>query len=378
MSGLLETIKRDIRVNLISQFGLSRFYDNFKDGGAVTTLHNARNGVFANEEDERRFNKKFDRKDYEGSSELGNSLKQQRREKIDKKDVVMDEYSPNKQLKKDGSTHIDHIVAAKEIHENDEARLYMSDEERNAMAVNDKNMAVTNGSFNQSKGDKPMEEALNREKDGVKNSERFGIDEEVAMQKDKVAREHVSDTIDKAKLDYYIENLKKEGGKAALNQAKKQALGVMIYEFQDIFFTNVSNFIKTWNNYQSMKARIKNFISEVKKGVKRLKERTGEIVSRMIEGFISGGIAGFTSTIINTLINTIVTTSKKIAKILNDSIHSVIRAVKIILTPSSELSFGDKTRKATKIILTSLATSIAVILSEAIGHTIRVCHKFCV
>jgi len=57
----------------------------------------------------------------------------------------------------------------------------MSREQRNNMAVSKENMAFTSERINKSKGELPVKEWLNKEHNGVTNSERFGIDKDKAL-----------------------------------------------------------------------------------------------------------------------------------------------------------------------------------------------------
>ena len=57
---LLEQYKEIVITTMLQQFGLRNLVD-LKDGGNVTTLHNARNNVFANQEDERRFKNPYNK-----------------------------------------------------------------------------------------------------------------------------------------------------------------------------------------------------------------------------------------------------------------------------------------------------------------------------
>src|SRR4051794_37328564 len=59
-SELLEQYKEIIITTLIQQFGLGKLL-KLKDGGNVTTLHNARLDTFANEEDKKRFNTPYNK-----------------------------------------------------------------------------------------------------------------------------------------------------------------------------------------------------------------------------------------------------------------------------------------------------------------------------
>lgn len=55
---LLSSLKKEIKTNLITQFGLSWYFDAFERGGGVDTLHNAR--VFDKESDLRKNNSNYE------------------------------------------------------------------------------------------------------------------------------------------------------------------------------------------------------------------------------------------------------------------------------------------------------------------------------
>lgn len=112
---------------LINQFGLKAFVDVYKEGGNVTTLHNARNNVFATAEDKDRFTYKYNRKEERTRKMYDQKLPGMRKKAFQNEEVIRDAYT-GKELPKDGRAHIDHVVAASTIQNNDEARLYMSDE----------------------------------------------------------------------------------------------------------------------------------------------------------------------------------------------------------------------------------------------------------
>ena len=187
MESFWSVLKKQLTTETIQRFGIEHIlnklegvggYSDYKEGGNVSTIHNAKNGVFVDEEHERRFNSPYDRKNYEGRGDR--KLSAQRKKLFSEKEKIFDAYT-NKQLHKDGRTHIDHITSAKEIHDMDAARLYMTDDERNDMVTDESNMAAIDGRMNQSKGELSMEEWLKKEKDGQTNAERFNVDEKEAM-----------------------------------------------------------------------------------------------------------------------------------------------------------------------------------------------------
>ena len=63
LEALLAEYKEIAIRNLIDQFGVGTFINVYKEGGNVTTLHNARNDVFATNDDEDRFTYQYNRKE---------------------------------------------------------------------------------------------------------------------------------------------------------------------------------------------------------------------------------------------------------------------------------------------------------------------------
>ena len=172
---LTTTVQRFGIEDLLNRVKGAGGLDDYQLGGSVSTKHNAHNGIFVDAEHKASFEEPYDRKNYEGIAANNNTLHQQRKARFKDPSPLYDEYT-GKRLSKDGSTNLDHIVSAKRIHENETARLFMSREQRNNMAVSKENMAFTSERINKSKGELPVKEWLNKEHNGVTNSERFGID----------------------------------------------------------------------------------------------------------------------------------------------------------------------------------------------------------
>ena len=221
---LLDKYKETVGTTIIQQFGLGPFFDNYKDGGNVTTLHNAETGIFANNQDAERYNQSFDRKNYE------KDFPKKRKEKFKTNSEILDDYT-GKNLAKDGTTHLDHVVSAKAIHDNNKARLYMDDEQRNVMATSDPNLAWTDSSLNQSKSDKDLNDWMdqrNRKNPDKTNADHYEVDRGAASKRHNEANEHINKTIKKAEVKYYTKNVAATGADQGLRMAKKQALGMFL------------------------------------------------------------------------------------------------------------------------------------------------------
>lgn len=358
---LLNQYKEVVLTNIIQQFGLGSIFDIYKRGGNVTTMHNAEKYVFANAEDERRFMQNY-------SQDLRKELyekdfKQNRKKAFQDNEVIMDDYT-GKALNKDGRTHRDHIVSASEIQQNNAARLYMSDQARGEMATNEKNLAWTDGSLNQSKGENDLVKWMNKDnkKDSSKtNAEYYEIDQDKANVKHQEAKQYIDGEIKKAKSEYYIKNVTSTGVSQGFAMGQKQAIGLVIYEFQDALMFEMKAYFKKYKTFQTLGDKINGFQEACNKVVKHMISKAKKILVSFTDGFISG----FIGNLITVFINTFATTAKNVVRILNEGVHALIKAVKILIKPPKGMSKKEALLEASKIISASVITTIGVILTEA-------------
>jgi hypothetical protein len=192
---LLDLCKTTVIETITGQFGLASMFIQTQDGGSVTTVHNFETGITAIESDQRKYDiykaNNDGSRDWQEVRKSGGydvPLPKKRKAAFQTQEKIVDAYT-GKELPKDGRTHLDHIVSAKEIESNAKNHLFKTPEERARMATNDKNLAWTEASANQSKGDRSMKEWLDKaDKHGGTKAERFGINKEMALKKDAEAR----------------------------------------------------------------------------------------------------------------------------------------------------------------------------------------------
>ena len=61
---LLDEYKEIVITQIINQFGIGQLIDGYKDGGNVSTEHNAKKGIFADEETKARYTREYKHSDY--------------------------------------------------------------------------------------------------------------------------------------------------------------------------------------------------------------------------------------------------------------------------------------------------------------------------
>lgn len=381
MESFWKVLKKQLTTETIQRFGIEHVLNmiegtgglsEYKDGGNVSTIHNAKQGIFVDQEHERRFNAAYDRKNYEGRGDR--KLSAQRKKLFSENEEIRDAYT-KKKLHKDGRTHIDHITSAKEIHNMDAARLYMTDDERNDMATADSNMAAIDGRMNQSKGELSMEEWLKKEKDGQTNAERFEVDEAEAMRLRRKSQFGIKKKV--------ILSAGKEVSEASFSagkaQAKKQVIGLLMHYGTTIFIEEMQGYVVNWKNYNGLNERLfglKEMGDKVKvrliEKVKNIKDIIKGIFNSAKEGFVSG-IVG---TIVTTLINMVATTLKNVGKILQDSVTTLISAFKLWTKNPNNLSKSELTKETIKMISLGISASIGIIAEEGIKKALEATGTF--
>ncbi|MCJ1909980.1 hypothetical protein [Planococcus ruber] len=259
IDNLLKQYKEIVLINLIQQFQLGPIFDAYQRGGNVTTLHNAEKYVFANSQDEQRFMQNYSQDLRKDLYESG--FKQNRKKTFQNSIVITDDYT-GKVLNKDGRTHRDHIVSASEIQQNNAARLYMSDQARGEMSTDEKNLAWTDGSLNQSKGEHDLINWMNKDskKDStMTNKEYYDLDQEKVETQYKEARQHIDGKIKKEKANYYVRNITKTGLNQGFTMGQKQAIGLVIYEFQNALMIEMKTYFKKYKTLHTIEEKTSEF-----------------------------------------------------------------------------------------------------------------------
>ena len=363
LKSLLEEYKEVVVTTIIKDFGIGPFLDDYKKGGNVVTLLNARNNVFEADENLRdRFNKDYSQTVRKELYEKG--FKQKRKRDFQENGEMPDGYT-GKMLNKDGHTHIEHIVSASEIHNNDEARLFMSDEKRSEMAVNSSNLTYTDGSLNQSKGDKDLLKWMdepNKKESTKTNAEYYDIDREKATEKYNEAQNYIQSTIKKEKNKYYMKNTTKTSVVQGARFGLKQSLGIFLYEFQQAFFEEMKSYIQKYPLLKSISQKL----TELKVSFNRITTTIMDKAKNILVGFVDGFISGFINNIFTVFINALAnTTSKNMTRLLNEGFYGFYKGFKLLVLPPEGMTVKEAIKDASKVVALSMTTTLGLIGTEA-------------
>lgn len=364
---LLNLCKNNVIDTITSQFGLAGLFINSQDGGNVTTTHNFEQGITATAADEQKYNswQEMKQKDWQKvrkGTGYDKPLPEKRKEAFQTQSIIIDEYTGHP-LPKDGRAQLDHIVSASEIENKASTNLFMTPEERAKMATDKKNLAWTEGSANQSKGNKTMKDWLNEKdkKTGHTKAEKYGIDEEMAMEKDKEARKFINKTINTKVAKKYTKELLATGGKDAAMMAAYSALGVVLRDLvQGIMIEVRLTFEQKGQElFKEIFTRFKNRLQEILAG---LKNKWKDI----FKGSLEAAITAFLSNIVVFVINLFFTTLKKIVSMIRAGFVSLCQAVKLLTNPPADMPKKEVHYQALKILTAGIIGSASLGLSAVI------------
>lgn len=383
--------ERVILQSLITSFGLD-FLVQDQHGGDVDTIHNVReigkdpNMRYKNKKNAEAYanREQYDTRKYHQDKRY---IEINRKASESKKNGTLEDAYTGKTVARNAKMDLDHVVSAKEIH-NDPGRI-LAGLEGTDLANSENNLKSTDRSINRSMQDKNIEDYLqkweaNRPqrqerinelkiKDSLSDKERKEltklekleqIDPEKMRAENKKARD---DYEKKLAIDYYIKQKSGSGasfigdttiamGKRGAAMGLRQAMG---FVFMEIWMAAKEE-IQALSSGKDLKDILEAVATGVKRGTENAKAKYKEFLAKFKEGFLAGALASLTTTICNIFF----TTAKNLVKCIRQIYASVIQAGKVLLFNPDNLSFGDRMKTT----ITILATGASVLVGSVVGE----------
>jgi hypothetical protein len=359
---LLTSCRDSVTRSIVGPFGLGGVVAKFdKDGGNVTTPHNAKKGIYEREADEFR-RSDYVTHDYKKSSGLYKS------EMTLSQGVVVDEYTG--ELISANSVDCDHITSTKQFH--DDGGFMLSEERKRGFGSDSDNFALTSDSANRSKGDKPLQEwAHEQATDGTErtNKERYELDgrriNPAQRRGDLAAEKHAPTLTEKA--SYYTERAVATGLQEAGKMGLQQSFGLLLTEFFSACFDEISDSYR--NGFRSS-LNNQSFFDALRQRLARIVKRVANKWKDVVVAFKEGAISGFLSNLVTMLINTLVTTGKRIVRVIREGLMSIMKALKMALFPPKGMSPAEAADAALKLLATGLTVSLGILAEEAVEKSV--------
>lgn len=425
---LLEEYK-EIAINqVIQNFGLDKILNIYKDGGNVTTVHNAKKGIYTNKKIKEKFDdlKQYNRDDYsnniysydkEGNKTIEamglSSLRTQTKLKVEQKHnplantikvknenrtngqkshsryktsenykeqmsnflsdsfnedgKLFDRYNSTNSYENAKELHIDHIVSAKSIHYRTDLTLFMSKEEKQLLALNPNNLAFIKGPANQSKGEHDLLVWANSKskKDPSKtNAEYFDLDINDVNKLYQTAVKTINEKAKTARRKYYTKETLKGSTKQGIQMGMKEMLGMLLYDLQNEFFKEMKYYFNNFKNFHKNKVKWQ----ELTLCFSRIKDKVFNRAKSYFVGFSTGFISGFLGNILTVIINTFKTTYKRLAKLIGETFNGVVKSVKLLLTAENDET---KYKEAVKVFTATVIGALGGIMTESLITYLR-------
>ncbi|EAH4469934.1 hypothetical protein DFW92_03700 [Campylobacter coli] len=288
---------------VMGHFGFAAVILDAKDGGNVNTTHNVRNGFYASEKEKQRYANrgKYDSDNYHQDDNYKRINKEQN---VLKKQGKLEDYMTGKKINANADTDLDHIVAAKTIHD-DPARV-LAEIDGAKLANTESNLKMTDSSLNRSKKDKSAEKFLadrdkrlkflaEKEKNGAltpsqqKEKEKLLKQKEIQDEKFKEQYEQNEKEINREVDKTYYTSSKpyKEalitGTQDAAKIAVYSALGVVLKDFIKAIIIELKVTFKEFGN-ESLKEILVRFKDRFCKVWEELKLKWKDILKNSLEG----------------------------------------------------------------------------------------------
>ncbi len=350
--------------SLVTSFGLD-FLVNDQHGGDVDTIHNVRQiGI----DPKMKYKSAANAADYKNhgaydsySYHSDSRYKSRNREISTARElgILTDQYT-GKRIAPNERYDLDHVISAKEIHD-DRGRV-LSGLRGEDLANRRENLQPTNPHTNRTKKTMNMD----------KFHEKYGHEytpEQIQRQKqlDVNARVPYEFLINKA---YYLSPkfagaVAQAAGKTGLKMGLRQALGLLMAE---LWFSVKAQFQRLKSKFNGSHS-FGEYLTAIKEGLKRwvvkIQQKRKELFARFKDGVLAGVLSGITTA----LINIFATTAKNTVRIIRQIYAHLVEAAKILFFNPDNLPYGDCLKAVMRIISVGASVVLGTIVSDAIANT---------
>ncbi|MCD3245450.1 hypothetical protein G8S21_05755 [Clostridium botulinum C] len=360
MDSIFKQYESVIIESIITSFGLD-FIIKDRHGGDVDTIHNVREigkdkqMTYKNEKNSEDYNNrgKYDSNAYHKDKRYVEKNREVSRQK--KTGVLKDVYT-GKSIPINGKSDLDHVISAKEIH--DDAGRVLAGLKGTDLANSYENLQATNPHTNRTKKADSMDKFINKYGDEYTEVEKMNM-RKIDLESRRAYERKI------AKAYYTSSKFAKDvafaAGKLSIKMGLREVLGFI---FAEVWFAVKEEFRNINNNFDLGKL-FSAIANGIKRGFTNAKTKYKQLLFKLKEGLVTGVISSLTTTICNIFF----TTAKNVVKIIRQTYASLVQAAKILFINPDNLMFGERIRAVIKIIATGASVIVGGVVSEAIGKT---------
>ncbi|MBZ9688497.1 hypothetical protein G9F72_019390 [Clostridium estertheticum] len=394
---LVNDCKKSVMDSIIRPFGLAGIIFADKVGGNVDTIHNVREGVYATDENKKRYEDRGEYKcrDYHDGNENYRNHRKNIQNLINTNQTIIDEYT-RLEIESDDIVSIEHIISASDISKDPAVSLSRADGSQ--IANDDSNLCYINGQLNCSINADSPSKYLDRMK-SLKNPEarqnmlnylnnkteplspRNQKDKKLLEQKNAIVEneenvrkleENARKAIEKkVNTEYYsskefVSNVGKTSAKEGLKMAFKQSIGIMLREFSLAVFAEIEDIFSKRKDI-----KINNeFIQDLKQRLERIANRVMLKWKDVVAGFGSGAISGLFSNLITVIVNVFFTTSKRVVRMIREGFYSLLKALKMLFIHPENMSIEEVAHEVSKLIASGLIITGGIAIEEVLQKSL--------
>ena len=359
---LFEQYEHVIMQTIITTFGFD-FIVHDQDGGDVDTINNVRQGVpYKNKENEENYKSRgeYNSKEYH---EHASYIATNRANKYAKEAGNLKDAYTGKLFSRFDKADLDHIISAKEIHD-DPVRVLSG--LNGADLANDRtNLAATNPHTNRSKRADSMTDFLEKHGEEYTANQRRRM-----LLADHYARKVYYANINRA---YYTSSaFFRDATIAAHTRGVEMGIRALCgFVFYEIWLAVKKEIQKTGRKSGEEICKytgrlLKSIARGIKHGIKNVREKYADLLNT----YFDAKVDGFLSSLVIAISNIFVRTSKKTVRLIRQSWASLIGATNIILFNPDCLPFGERLRAAAKIIATGASIVVGTMMGDLIAENI--------
>lgn len=400
-----EELEKTMVNSLATSFGLDFLLFDDKLGGEVDTIHNVRQGVWATEKEKKRYEQRVD---YDSAPyhQHDNYIATGRRDKSRHQAGKLKDSYRNITMEAGDKRDLDHVISAKEIHE--DAGRVLADMDGVALANQDSNLQSTQQTVNRSKGRSSIDDYLDKLPDLIsfnelslaKDRQRLNglprntpeeqhkarqledkirktenkinklknIDPEEMRKRDKEAREPYDQQINRAYYtsSKFLKQTATASGLAGLKMGTRQMLGLVMAEVWFELRQQLPALIEKIRNQFELEA----FIDSLNKTLKGIWKRVQARFSNFLTAFKDGVFGGILASVTTTLFNILATTQAMAIKIIREVWGQLVKAIKLMIFNPEKLAFVDLCKAVVSVLSIGSAT---VVGSMAYSQLLPLC-----
>ncbi|MFJ3484565.1 hypothetical protein ACIPL1_14455 [Pseudomonas sp. NPDC090202] len=400
-----DELEKTVINSLATSFGLDFLLFKDKVGGEVNTINNVRQGIWATEAEKQRYEQ---REEYNSDPyhQHENYIATGQQDKLAHQAGELHDPYRNSTMQATEQRNLDHVISAKEIH--DDAGRVLAELDGVELANQSSNLQSTHETVNKSKKQSSINSYLDRlpnlistheaslskdqarlesmpretaeqqhkarvledqiRKTSGKISELKAIDPEQMRKRDADARAPYEQQINHSYYtsSTFLKQTATASGIAGLNMGTRQMLGLIMAEVWFELRAQLPLLLERLKNKFDLEAFLDSVNASLKGIWARVQARFHDFLIAFKDGVFSGILASATTT----LFNIFAATQKMAVKIIREIWGQLVKAIKLIIFNPGKLGFVDLCKAVVSVLSVGVAT---VVGSIAYTHLLPLC-----